>query len=68
MDEGCTAIVPMVRVSPLPGTTQLSLGSECDVLWSDRKHFTGILILSGEYLVILSATHHITNVNVRNKE
>ena len=45
--EGCSAVVPLARVAPLPGSDELSIGKECDVLWSSRKHYNGILLLLG---------------------
>lgn len=49
-DEDCTAVVPLVRVSPLVESHQLCVGDMCDVLWNSRKRYRGILLFSGEYM------------------
>ena len=45
--EGCTAVVPLARVAPLSDSCEVITGKECDVLWSSRRHFCGILLLIG---------------------
>ena len=45
--EGCTAMVPLARVAPLSDSCEVITGKECDVLWSSRRHFRGILLLIG---------------------
>lgn len=49
-DEDCTAVVPLVRVSPLVESHQLCVGDMCDVLWNSRKRYRGILLFTGEYM------------------
>ena len=43
-------MVPLARVAPLSGSHELIIGKECDVLWSSRKHYSGILLLLGTQL------------------
>ena len=46
-DEGSTTVVPLARVAPLSGSGELIVGKECDVLWTSKKHYCGILLLLG---------------------
>ena len=46
-DEGFTTVVPLARVALLSGSCELIVGKECDVLWTSKKHYCGILLLLG---------------------
>ena len=45
VEEDCTAVVPLQRI-----TGDLQQGELVDVLWDNRKEYSGIFLLSGKVL------------------
>ena len=53
--------MPLVRVAPTSSSAQLAIGGDCDVLWTNRKHFKAVLLLKG--IAICKLTSYVsTNV------